>query len=224
MDDLPARIREALAAQADPVRAADQQRYMKSTMPYFGLTAPQLRAVLKPLLADRIADRTVWEATIRDIFDGATHREQWYAAIALLRHRHYRSWRDPQVMPLVEHLVTAGAWWDVVDDVSHVTAEVRLADPVGEAMRLRSWARADDFWLRRAAIIGQLLAKDRTDTALLTDVIDVNLDDREFFVRKAIGWALRDYARTDPEWVRAFLNDRGDRLSPLSRREAAKHL
>ena len=82
----------------------------------------------------------------------------------------------------------------------------------------------EDRWLRRTSVIAQLLAKDRTDLDLLTTAIDVNLDDQDFFLRKAIGWALRQYARTDPDWVRTFVADRGDRLSPLSRREALKHL
>jgi 3-methyladenine DNA glycosylase AlkD len=87
---------------------------------------------------------------------------------------------------------------------------------------LRDWARSPDRWLRRSALIAQLGARERTDTALLTEVVEANAADREFFVRKAIGWALRDFARTDPDWVRRFLADH--ELSPLSRREAAKHL
>jgi 3-methyladenine DNA glycosylase AlkD len=87
---------------------------------------------------------------------------------------------------------------------------------------LREWARSPDRWLRRSAIIAQLGAEERTDRALLTEVIEVNAADPEFFVRKAIGWALRDLAKTDPAWVRRFLAEH--ELSPLSRREAAKHL
>jgi 3-methyladenine DNA glycosylase AlkD len=81
-----------------------------------------------------------------------------------------------------------------------------------------------DLWLRRTAVLSQLGSTLDTDRELLADVIDANADSREFFLRKAIGWALRDLAHRDPEWVRAFLASRGDRLSPLSRREAAKHL
>ena len=89
---------------------------------------------------------------------------------------------------------------------------------------LREWAVDEDRWLRRTSVIAQLLAKDRTDLDLLSTAIDANLDDRDFFLRKAIGWALRQHARTDPQWVRTFVADRGDRLSPLSRREALKHV
>jgi len=220
-------IRSALRAGADAERAVGQQRYMKSPMPFLGLTSPQRHILLRPLLADpalRIDSRAAWERSIRELWDGAEFREDRYAALALLRHRTYRSWRDPDVMPLVEHIVVTGAWWDYVDEVGNVVGEVLLLDPEGEGLRMRAWSERDDLWLRRSAILSQLRHKDRTDTDLLEAVIEPNLDDRDFFIRKAIGWALRQYARTDPLWVRAFVDRHGDRLSGLSQREALKHL
>jgi 3-methyladenine DNA glycosylase AlkD len=89
---------------------------------------------------------------------------------------------------------------------------------------MRQWAGEEDLWLRRTAIISQLTFKERTDVGLLGDTIEPNLDDRTFWIRKAIGWALRQYARTDPDWVRETVAAYGDRLSGLSRREALKHL
>jgi 3-methyladenine DNA glycosylase AlkD len=119
-------------------------------------------------------------------------------------------------------MITAGAWWDLVDGVSGRIRDLLLEHPAQLRPVLLRWARSPDRWLRRSAVIAQLGAKHRTDTALLTEVILVNAADPEFFVRKAIGWALRDLAKTDPAWVRGFLA--GHELSPLSRREAAKHL
>ena len=220
-------MRTALRSGANPERAIGQQRYMKSEMPFLGLTSPQRRALLAPLLADpalRIDSRSAWERSIRELWDGAEFREDRYAALALLRHRTYRSWRDPDVIWLVEHIVVTGAWWDYVDEVGNVVGEVLLLDPEGEGLRMRAWSEREDLWLRRSAILSQLRHGDRTDTSLLEDVIEPNLDDREFFIRKAIGWALRQYARTDPQWVRTFIAQHGDRLSGLSRREALKHL
>lgn len=220
-------IRVALRSGANAERAIGQQRYMKSEMPFLGLTSPERHGLLRPLLADpalRIESRSTWERSIRDLWDRAEVREDRYAALALIRHRAYRSWRDPDVMPLVQHLIVTGAWWDYVDEVGNVVGEVLVLDPEGEGLRMRAWAEHEDMWLRRSAIISQLRHKDNTDTTLLEDVIEPNLDDREFFVRKAIGWALRQYARTDPEWVRAFVGAHGQRLSGLSRREALKHL
>ncbi|HEY6740785.1 MAG TPA: DNA alkylation repair protein [Lapillicoccus sp.] len=226
--DLVDTIRAELARHADPARAAGQQRYMKSTIPYRGLTSPQLTAVLRPILADpgfRIVDRDGWEATIRTLWDEVAYREEWYAAIALARHRTYRPWVDSESMPLWRHLVVTGAWWDVVDEVAtHLVRDVLEDSPDVEGLRLRKWAVDDDPWLRRTAIICQVGRKDRLDEALLADAIEPNLADRDFFLRKAIGWALRDHARIAPDWVRAFVDAHAGELSGLSRREATRHL
>ena len=226
--DLVDTIRAELARHADPARAAGQQRYMKSTMPYRGLTAPQLTAVLRPILADpgfRIADRDGWEATIRTLWDEVAYREEWYAAIALARCRTYRPWVDSDSMPLWRHLVVTGAWWDVVDEVAtHLVRDVLEGSPEVEGLRLREWATDEDLWVRRSAIICQVGRKERLDQELLADVIEPNLADRDFFIRKAIGWALRDNARVAPDWVRAFVDAHAGELSGLSRREATRHL
>lgn len=226
-DELVDALRAALRTGADPERAVGQQRYMKSAMPFLGLTSPGRREVVRPVLADpalRLDSRPAFERAVRSLWEGAEFREERYAALDLLRHRAYRSWRDPELMPLVEHLVVTGAWWDLVDELASVVGEVLLIDPEGEGLRMRDWAERDDLWLRRSAIISQLKHGDDTDTRLLSDVIEPNLDDPEFFIRKAIGWALRQYARTDPVWVRAFVDRHTHRISGLSRREALKHL
>ncbi|MER7073124.1 DNA alkylation repair protein [Terrabacter sp. NPDC000476] len=225
--ELVAAVTTALRAAGDRERAIGQQRYMKSSLPYFGLTAPELAATLRPLLRDpdlSMRSREQWAATIRALWDGATHREQWYAAIALARHRTYRAWVDSDAMPLWESLIRAGAWWDVVDDIAtHLVRDTVLSHPDVEGLRMREWAASDSLWVRRAAIICQVGAGGRLDPALLRDVIEPNVADRDFFSRKAIGWALRDHARHDPDWVRAFVEGHPD-LSGLSRREALKHL
>lgn len=218
----------ALAAHADPTRAAGQQRYLRSRLPLLGLSKPQLTAALRPVLADpahRIEDRAQWEATIRTLWDGATYRDHWYAALALARHRLYRGFRDVDTLPLYRHLIETGAWWDVVDEVAtQLVREILLADPEQVTPIVRGWITEPSPWLRRSAIICQVGAKQATDTDLLLAAIEPHLDDRDFFLRKAIGWALRDYARSDPDWVRGQVARLGGRLSPLSRREATKHL
>jgi 3-methyladenine DNA glycosylase AlkD len=176
------------------------------------------------LAAHPALDREAWLATVRTLWDGATHREEWYAALALVRAKPYADFRDPAVLPLYRHLVVTGAWWDVVDDIaSHLVGPLLLAHPREVRPTVLAWATADDRWLRRTAVICQLGAKERTDLALLTQAVEANLDDRDFFVRKGIGWALRQFAWTDPDWVRAFVADHDDRISALSRREALKN-
>jgi 3-methyladenine DNA glycosylase AlkD len=223
-------VRGALAASGDPQRAAGQQRYMKSALPFRGLTARELRALLRPILADHVlVDRGTWEAAARDLWDHASHREEWYATLALLRHRRYRHWQDPGVLPLHLHLVRTGAWWDVVDETAvHLVGRVLADHRDVVTPQVLAWAEDDHLWVRRTAVLAQLRHRGTTDTRLLAAVLDVNLEGSrfggQFFVRKAVGWALREYARTDPGWVRAYVEDHADRLSGLSRREALKHL
>jgi len=219
-------IRAALVAGGDPEGALQQQRYMKSTLPYRGFTSPRLKALLRPLLAEHPpADPDSWEATVRTLWDEATHREEWYAALAVARHREARAWLAPASMPLFRHLVVTGAWWDVVDETAtHLVGPALVAHRAELTAVLREWAIDADLWVRRTAVICQVGRKEATDTDLLRHAIEANVDDRTFWLRKAIGWALRDLARTDPDWVRAEVARHGDRLSGLSRREALKHL
>jgi 3-methyladenine DNA glycosylase AlkD len=200
--------------------------YMKSSMPYLGVTAPVARAALAPVFDGHpITDRDTWEATVRALWDEATHREERYAAIALTGRRDYRRYQDPDALTLYRHLITTGAWWDYVDEIaSRRVGPILAAHPAATRPVVLGWATDDDLWLRRTAIICQLQFTAATDLDLLTTAIEANLGDRDFFIRKAIGWALRQYARTDPDWVRGYVAEHADRLSPLSRREASKHL
>lgn len=218
VDALVARIRERLREAADPARTPGQQAYMKSEMPFLGVAVPTTRQIARA--AGREAAPDVLEGAARVLWDEASHREERYAAQALLGLDALRG--DPQTVPLIEHMVRTGRWWDVTDELAHRVSDLLDADPVRTGALVRDWSTDDDLWLRRLAIIAQLGRRADLDRDLLADVIEQNADDREFFIRKASGWALRDAARTDPEWVRAFVA--AHELSPLSVREAAKHL
>ena len=151
-------------------------------------------------------DRGTWEATVRALWDGACYREERYAAIDLCGHRSARAWQDLVALPLYEHLIVDGAWWDHVDSVAiHLVGPILRAHPAEVAPTIRRWATEADRWRRRSAVIVQNGAKDSTDTGLLTFAVEANVGDRDFFIRKGIGWALREYAKTNPEWVRAFV-------------------
>jgi 3-methyladenine DNA glycosylase AlkD len=225
-EELSAAIRRALGAVGDPIRAEAQQRYMKSALPFRGVTAPQLKALLRPLIgAQPPRDRAQWELIIRDLWDNAGFREERYAAIAMARHRSARDWQDPQALDLCRHLIVTGAWWDLVDEIAgHLVGGVLASHREVVTPVLRSWMADEDLWLRRTAVLAQLRHGPDTDTSLLHDAIVANLDDRSFWLRKAIGWALRSYSYTDPDWVVAEVDDLAGRLSGLSRREALKHL
>jgi 3-methyladenine DNA glycosylase AlkD len=131
----------------------------------------------------------------------------------------------PHALDLYRHLIVTGAWWDLVDEIaSHLVGGVLASYRPDVTPLMRAWAVDEDLWLRRTAVLSQLRHKADTDLQLLTLAIEANVDDPSFWLRKAIGWALREYARTDPAWVRAEVSRLDGRLSGLSRREALKHL
>jgi 3-methyladenine DNA glycosylase AlkD len=228
--ELTQRIRSRIAEVADPARAEPMRAYMRSTMPFRGVPAKPLRAVCRAVYDEhRLPDRDSWVRGVRGLWDGASYREERFAALALTTHRHYRAYQDPASLPLYRHLVVTGAWWDFVDTLaSHNIGGVLATHRAVVTPTVLAWAVADDLWLRRTAILCQLGHKDDTDPVLLRAALEANLEDsrfgREFFVRKAIGWALRQHARVDPAWVRAFVDGHAEQLSGLSRREALKHL
>lgn len=224
--DLVDAVRTGLAAAGDPARAVGQQRYMKSAMPYRGVRMPAVVTLCRAVYAEHVLpDRANWETAVRALWDEAEFREERYAAIALTGYRAYAAHQDAGTLPLYDHLIVTGAWWDYVDDVAiRRVGPILRIDPIGVAPLLRDWSTDDDIWRRRTSIIAQIGCRSDTDLELLVDCLAPNLDHREFFVRKAIGWALRDYAKTDPDWVRRYLADNGELMSGLSRRQAAKHL
>jgi 3-methyladenine DNA glycosylase AlkD len=220
------RLRAALEAAGDPERARAQQAYLKSEMPHYGLSSPELKAVLRPLLNEfPPPEREAWVETVRTLWDGATHREERYAAIAYAQHKAARGWQDPEALDLYRHLIVTGAWWDLVDVIAgELVGQVLRTHRAETTPVMREWAGDEQLWLRRAAVLSQLNHRGDTDVELLRYVIEANVEDTSFWLRKAIGWSLRQYARTDPTWVREEVARLGARLSGLSRREALKHL
>jgi len=225
MSDNPAillvtEVRAALTGRRDPQRAVQQQAYMKSAMPFYGIPVPQVRSIVQETAKAHQPDLATVEAASRLLWDGAKYREDRYAAIGLTGLPVAKG--RLELVGLHEYEAWTGAWWDFVDEIAHRIADLHDAHPAETAAQVRQWAVADTIWLRRLAILSQLQRKQRTELGLLTDVIELNLNSTEFFVNKAIGWALRNYAFTNPDWVRTFVNDHN--LTPLSRREALKHL
>jgi 3-methyladenine DNA glycosylase AlkD len=233
MSPLLTAVRLRLDAAADPARAPAMQAYMKSAMPFHGVPTPQRRAITLALWREHApADAATWRAQVAELWDGAARREERYAALdwcRLAQRRARGAFHDLAALPLFERMIVEGAWWDLVDELAgHQLGALLRAQPAPMAAILRAWAGGDQLWKRRAAIIAQLDAKTATDPVLLVDCIAPSLAPspfaREFFIAKGIGWALRQYARHHPAWVRRYLRTHQDRLPALSRREAAKHL
>ena len=129
----------------------------------------------------------------------------------------------PADLPRLHRLITTKSWWDTIDFLDRIVGDIALRYPEIHAVIL-DWSRDDNIWLRRIAIDHQLLRKEKTDTALLAQILDNNLGHSEFFINKAIGWALRDYSKTNPEWVRGYIESRREKMTVLSIREASKYL
>jgi 3-methyladenine DNA glycosylase AlkD len=222
-----AEIRKALRDNADAERAPKMQAYMKSAMPFHGVPAPVQRTLFKEVFARH--ELTCDEALeiAGELFRNAKYREERYAAIALVdpKRRVMRACQTMEALPLYEEMIVTGAWWDFVDWIasSHLGA-ILAAERKPMTARMKKWSTDAHLWKRRAAILCQLKMKKATDLDLLYACIEPNLADRDFFMRKAIGWALREYAKTDAREVKRYVEKNRDRLSGLSIREALKNV
>jgi 3-methyladenine DNA glycosylase AlkD len=223
---LIAAIRDELARVGDPAKAPAMQAYMKSAMPYHGVQSPVLRRMLRALFAEHpLASFAEWRETVLVLWREAHYREERYAAIALTGDRRYRDYQRLEALPLYEEMIVSGAWWDYVDELAvHRVGPLLARSPEPMRVAMLDWSRDASLWKRRTAILCQNAFKAATDEDLLFACIAPNLGDRDFFMRKAVGWALREYARTNPDAVRRYVRQHEMDLSPLSRREAMKHL
>ena len=218
-------LRKALAAVAEPERAAPMQAYAKSAMPYLGVTAVPLRKVCREAFADlELPTAAAWRDAALRLWRGARFREERYCAIELTGVRRFDRFQDMAALPMYEEMIVTGAWWDLVDGIaSHRLGLLLRRFPREMRKEMLAWSRSDDLWKRRSAILCQLTFKKTTDLDLLYATIEPALSSKEFFLRKAIGWALRQYAWTDPGEVRRYVREHEQALSPLSKREALKH-
>lgn len=221
-DTVLERLTTAYAAAADPERAVAARAYMKDAAPFLGIPTPERRAL----------SRTVLQGTPRPDESDCTavalrcwqlpEREYHYFAVDYLRR--YVGRCSSGFLPVARHLITAVSWWDTVDALAaHVVGGLVAADPRLTA-DMDAWIADDDLWVARTALLHQLRYKERTDTERLFAYCLRQSGHPDFFVRKAIGWCLREYAKTDPDAVREFLARERGRFAPLSVREALKNI
>ena len=216
-----ASLKTWLEQHADPAQAGPMKKYMRDQFEYLGIKSPQLKALMKDFVAANgpppLKDLDV---VLLELW-ALPQREFQYAAIGFLG-------RSEKELPAgfiktMEYMIVTKSWWDTVDTISGGPLGVHFRRfPDVREKYLAKWRSSDNFWLRRAAILFQLNYKKETDFDLLCEIIRENLGSKEFFINKAIGWALRQYARVDPDAVKAFV--KMTPLHPLSRREAMKHL
>jgi len=197
------------------------KKYMRDQFEYLGIKSPQFKVLFKQFLSEHgLPPVTDLDQIDRELWP-LPQREFQYLGVSLIGRL------DNQLLPkstkTIEYALTHKSWWDTVDSIAGGTVGTHFRRfPDVRERYLTKWRASDNFWLRRATILFQLGYKKETDFGLLCDIIRENLDSKEFFINKAIGWALRQYARTDPKAVRIFV--KATPLHPLSRREAMKHI
>jgi 3-methyladenine DNA glycosylase AlkD len=216
-------VQRELKALSNQEKAAGMQAYMKTDMPFYGVQKPARTQILRHLKKEhRPANREEYEVLILALWR-LPHREEKYLAQGVATS--FKDFMVPATLPLYRRMIVEGAWWDFVDETAtHMIRHLVIDYPEETWPTVDSWIEDDNMWLRRAAIICQVGAKEHTDSGRLFSYCASRTRETEFFIRKAIGWALREYAKTDPEAVARFAKNHRGELSGLSFREATKHI
>lgn len=219
-DEIMARLTRAYEAARDPARAVPMAAYMRDQFPFLGIPRPALRALTRQVLAGLARPGEADLTAVALACWQRPEREYQYFACAWLR-RHARGC-GPGFITTAQHLIVHRSWWDTVDTLAaHLVGTLVAQHPQLVAV-IDAWLTDPDRWLVRAAILHQLTFKEATDAARLFRYCAAQGGNEDFFIRKAIGWALREYARTDPAAVRRFVTAHQSRLAALSVREALR--
>jgi 3-methyladenine DNA glycosylase AlkD len=223
MKEMVAFVAAELASRADEEKAVAMAAYMKTDMPFYGVQKKGRTEVYRALQTRfPVTDNATYRRQVAALWE-RPHREEKYLAIRIAEQ--YQRYVLGDNLDLYRRLIVEGAWWDFVDGVAATCVgmvflrERETTEPV-----IESWIDDDIMWLRRTSLISHLKHKAETDHRLLFDHCLRRADEKEFFIRKAIGWSLREYAKTSPDRVRSFVVKNRDQLSGLSFREASKHL
>jgi 3-methyladenine DNA glycosylase AlkD len=215
---------DALRRAGDPERAVDEKRYLKSPIDHYGATVPSIRKAVADFLgAEGPLPRRALLAVVRRLWAGRIH-EQRMAAVLILEAN--KDLLEPDDMRLLERMIRGSFTWAYVDNLA-ATVAGSLVERYPELVKgLDRWAEDDSFWLRRSAMLALLgpLRRGEGDWARFERYADAMLDEKEFFIRKAIGWVLRETSKKRPELVRRYVSARLDRLSGVTFREAVKRL
>ncbi|BBD48506.1 DNA-7-methylguanine glycosylase [Lactobacillus paragasseri] len=214
------RLRKKLIENSDPELARQMESYMRNKFKFYGLKTPERRKSYHDLIKLEKANKKIdWKFLDQAWAD--EHREaQYFVCDYLIALEKYLKFED------IDHIfnyVKSKQWWDTIDSLIKPIGNIGLRDDRVTDLML-AWSKDDDFWVRRVAIEHQLLRKDKMNVKLLNAILENNLGSSEFFINKAIGWALRDYSKTNPDWVKNFISKHHNELAILSIKEGSKYL
>ena len=213
-------IIKELEARANTARALDMSRYMKNRFPFFGIQAPIRDEICKPYFKDVKKEKKIDWDFVEYCWQQEKRECQYVAAHYLKGMQKFLEITDFEKL---KKLVIKKSWWDTVDTLDRVIGSLIYRDETLKKKILK-WSVDDNIWLRRVAIDHQLLRKEKTDIDLLEKILVNNLNHTEFFINKAIGWTLRDYSKTNPQWVKDFIEKYKNNMAPLSIREVSKYI
>ena len=213
-------IKKLFEQNEDKENAIAMAKYMRNLFEFYGLATPKRKKLYKDFLkAEKKNKKVDWEFLDKCYLD--SHREfQYLVSDYLITMNDYLTYDD---IPKIKKYIKTKQWWDTIDFLDRVIGEIGLKDNRVDDLMLE-WSCDNDFWVRRIAIDHQLCRKEKTNTELLEKILVNNFGSDEFFINKAIGWALRDYSKTNPLWVREFLSKYKDKMSNLSIKEASKYI
>ncbi|MBP5432759.1 DNA alkylation repair protein [Ruminococcus sp.] len=213
-------IKKLFENNRNPENSSSMAQYMKNKFIFYGIATPLRKELYKNLLKTEKASKKIdWSFLDKCYSDD--HREfQYLVYDYLLAMKKYLVFDD---IEKIQCYIITKPWWDTTDFLCKVIGEIGLYDQRVSELML-NWSAGSNIWLKRAAILHQLSYKAKTDTRLLEHIILNCLGSDEFFINKAIGWALREYSKTDPEWVESFISRRKNKLSPLSIKEGSKYI
>ena len=208
---------------ANPDYAGAMKSYMKSQIPFYGIqSGPRKKLYTEAFRKYPVSNLDEYLSIAEQLWDGI-YREDKYTAIAFLRK--YHKYHTMDLLPLIKKMIETGAWWDFVDEISaHLTGALLKNHPDEMKKILFEWIKNENIWIRRSAILSQLRFKKETDEEMLFDFCQRRLHEKEFWTRKAIGWALREYSKSNAAAVRDFVIKHKDNMSALTLKEASKYI
>ncbi|RVU77628.1 DNA alkylation repair protein [Lactobacillus xujianguonis] len=202
------------------LQAKQLASYMRNQFSFYGLHTPERRLIYHDfLLAEKKSKQINWKL-LNEAWQEPEREMQYFVCDYLIAMKKYFTFEE---MARIESFVRTKQWWDTIDSLIKPIGDLGLRDKRVDGLMLK-WSVDPDIWVRRVAIEHQLLRKEKMNTDLLKKILKNNLNSQEFFINKAIGWALRDYSKTNPDWVRDFIAENCDEMAKLSITEGSKYL